>query len=165
MAERGKPGDPGAKGGGEGGGEGTGETAAVIPLSRFRASLARARVRPRALALLDEPGIERRVPQLPIQELFYAIKEVGLNDALELLHLASPEQIRGFLDLDAWQKDQFLAERAADWFDALMDAGPAKLAQAVHGLDGEVVALFLQQNARIYELADDETPEHPEGHF
>ena len=68
---------------------------AVIPLSRWRAALARARKGRRADALLAEPDAAQLVPQVPVQDLYYAIQEVGLADAHELVSLATPEQADG----------------------------------------------------------------------
>ena len=137
----------------------------IIPLSRFRAQLARARTKSLAQTLLDRPDVARYVPTMPVQELFYAIKEVGLHDASELVHLATPAQVQGCLDLDAWQKDEFLADRAMPWLEVLIDAGPAKLARAIDGLDPEVIALYLQRHARVYDLHLDQPPEEAEGHY
>jgi hypothetical protein len=139
---------------------------AIIPLSRWRAALARARRGRRADALLEEPDAAKLVPQLPIQELYYAIKEVGIADAQELVALASPEQVRGFVDLDAWERDHLDEARMREWMNALVEAGPGRLKAAVEALDAEAVALFIQRQARVYDLTLDEPlPEEPEGHF
>jgi hypothetical protein len=137
----------------------------IIPLSRWRAALARARRGRKADAILDEPDAARLVPSLPVQDLFYAIKEVGLADAEELIALASPEQIQGFVDLDAWERDHLDIEKLNGWIQALVDAGPEKLGAALETLDGEVAALWLQQQARVYDLTIEEPPGEPEGHF
>ena len=59
----------------------------------------------RAEALLEEPDAAQLIPQIPVQNLYYAIKEVGLADAYDVVALATPEQVRGFLDLDVWDRD------------------------------------------------------------
>jgi hypothetical protein len=139
----------------------------VIELSRFRAALARARRTHRADAILSEPHAAELVPKLPVQELYYAIQEVGLADAHDLVALASPEQVRGFFDLDVWDRDALDLERMRAWVDVLVAAGPLKLQAAVEALDPEQVALFVQKQARVYDLTlpDDPPPEEPEGHF
>jgi hypothetical protein len=141
---------------------------AAVPLSRWRAALARARAaggRGLAEALVADPTAPRWVPELPVQELYFALREVGLADASELLELASPEQVRGFVDLDAWSGAEFSPERAGEWLDALADLGPEKLARAVEALDPEVVGLFLQRQLRVYDLSVEQPPEEPEGHL
>ncbi len=137
----------------------------IIPLSRWRAALARARRGRRADALLSEPDAEQLIPHVPIQDLYYAIKEVGLADAQEVVALATPNQVRGFLDLDVWEKDQLDETRMNEWMAALAEAGPDKLGAAIEALDGEVVALWLQRQARVYDLTLETPPEEPEGQF
>lgn len=137
----------------------------IIPLSRWRAALARARRGRKADAILSEPDAAQLVPTLPMQDLYYAIKEVGLADAQELVALASPEQIRGFVDLDVWERDRIDESRVAAWMETLVDAGYDKLGQAIEGLDSEVVALWLQRQATVYDLTIEQPPEEPEGHY
>src|SRR5204863_7159472 len=74
--------------------------AGIIPLSRYRAQLSRARTRRRADDILDHPDPRQLVARLSIQELYYAIQEIGLNAAQDLMALATPSQVRGFSDLD-----------------------------------------------------------------
>src|SRR5262249_11187096 len=99
-------------------------------------------------------------------ELYYAIKETGLEDAHEIVALASPEQVRGFVDLDVWERDRVDVERLRPWLEALVEAGPERLLKAVDALDPEVIALYLQRQVRVYDLSGEEpVPESPEGHY
>ena len=82
-----------------------------------------------------------------MQELYYAIKEVGLADAAELVALATPEQVQGFVDLDVWERDHLDERRVDAWMDTLADAGYEKLGAIVEALDPEVIALWLQRQA------------------
>lgn len=137
----------------------------IIQLSRWRAALARARRGRKADAILSEPDAARLVPQLPVQELYYAIKEVGLADAEELVALATPEQVQGFVDLDVWERDHLEERRLDAWIEALGNAGFEKLGRTLEGLDPEVAALWLQRRARVYDLTLEPPPEEPEGHY
>lgn len=137
----------------------------VIPLSRWRAALARARRGRKADAIISEPDAAQLVPTLPVQELYYAIKEVGLADAAELVALATAEQVQGFVDLDAWERDHLDVARINAWVETLADAGYEKLGAIIEKLDAEVISLWLQQQARIYDLTIEDPPQEPEGHF
>jgi len=138
----------------------------VIPFSRFRAALARAKKTRKTDALLADPEARALIPKLPVQELYYAIKETGLSDAHEIVALASPEQVRGFVDLDVWERDRVDVDKLRPWLEALVDAGPEKLLRAIDVVDPEVVALYLQRQVRVYDLGSDEpVPDEPEGHF
>src|SRR5215468_6687447 len=124
----------------------------VIPLSQWRAALARART-------------SRRAAALPVQDLYYVIKEVGLADAHDLLALASPLQVRGFLDFDVWEREKLATGRADEWMDALIDLGPDKLGAAVRALDVELPSLWLAQHARVYDLSLGEAPPEDTEHL
>ena len=137
----------------------------VVALSRFRAALSRARTQKRADVILADPDADRLIPTLPIQDLYLAIKDVGLADAEELVGAASAEQIQGFLDMDGWEGDSLSVDRMRPWFDMLATIGYEKLAEIVESLDAEEVALFLQKQANIYDLSMDDLPEEPEGRF
>lgn len=135
----------------------------VIALSRFRAEIARAH-RQRAEVLLADPKAAQIVPTLAIQDLYYAIRELGLTDAHELLALASTEQVQGFLDLDGWQRDRLIPERLSPWLRALTELGPKKLGQVIDRLEPETIHLYFLKRTRIYDLtAEEEPPEEPDG--
>ncbi len=141
------------------------DSSEVVALSKFRAALARARTTHRADAILSDPDADRLIPTLPIQDLYLAIKDVGLADAEELVARASAEQLQGFVDLDTWDRDELSVEKLRPWIEVLQRQGFEKLAQAVEGLDPEVVALYVMKNAAVYDLEEDSVPEEPEGVF
>src|ERR1700761_6650565 len=131
----------------------------VIPLSRWRAALARARRGRKADAILSEPDAAQLVPRLPVQDLYYAITEVGLADAQELVALATPEQLQGFVDLDVWERDRIDEQRVAAWMETLADAGYETLGRAIEQMDSEVIALWLQRQAVVYDLTIEQPPD------
>ncbi len=136
----------------------------LVALSRYRAALANARAGGRrADAILADPDADRLIPSLPIQDLYLAIKEVGLADAEELLAHAAPEQVQGFLDLDGWERDELAVDRARPWLEALSSEGPVQVARTIEALDPEVVALYVQKQAAVYDLSLEAPPEEPEG--
>jgi hypothetical protein len=137
----------------------------IIPLSRWRAALARARRGRRADAILNDPAPEKLVPTLPVQELYYAIKEVGLADAADLVALATSAQIQGFVDLDVWDRDHIDVPRLNAWIETLADAGYEKLGKVIEDLDPETVALWIQSQAIVYDLTMEEPPDQSQGHY
>jgi hypothetical protein len=137
----------------------------VIPLSRFEIVRGRARGAKRVEFLLAQPDAAAVVAEMPLQDLYYLVKEVGLADAHELLELATPEQFQGFLDLEAWQGDRLEPAEARPWLAALVDAGPEKLARVWRELDPELAALLVARHTRIYNLAEQDVPEDEEPPF
>jgi hypothetical protein len=134
-------------------------------LAEVRRALAAVRGRKRVDVLLDQPDPAAIVRALPADELFHAIQEVGLADAAEVVQLASPEQFRTFVDLDAWRAGEPAVERMLPWIRAArgssasdddeLDAWREKLDR----LDPELVSLLLRSSLRIHDLEEDEDPE------
>ncbi len=137
----------------------------VIPLSRFHAVLARARGSKRVELLLAQPDPAGAVAELPVQDLYYLLKEVGLADVQELVELVTPEQFQGFLDLDAWEGDHLSAAETRPWLAAVLAAGSEKVAQVWRGLDPELAVLLLARHVRVYDVVEGDVPEDEEPPF
>jgi hypothetical protein len=135
----------------------------VIPLSRFRAAAARPRGVRQVDALLSAPDPAAAVGALSVPELFFLVHDVGLGEAGDLVALATPEQIRGCLDLELWDRDRLQDEAVRPWLSALLDIGPDKLGEVWAGLDPELAALLLARWTRIHDLSlGEEVPEESE---
>ena len=128
-------------------------------LDRLRAQLAGPRGYRRIDALLSADDAAAAVAQLAPSEVFELVHEVGFEDAADLIHLATPEQIRGCVDLDAWSKDQLELAPLAPWLSALLDAGFEKFGQVWAQLDAELRALILQRQVKIYDVTMGEQPD------
>ncbi len=121
--------------------------------------------RERLEALIGHPKCEAVVPTLPAEDLYFTVKDVGLSDAVELVRLASPEQFRAFVDLDAWRRDQFQAGAALTWLRAAgTDESEERFRKKIHKLDVEVLELVLRTTTHVYDLEEDPDPE-PQGTF
>jgi hypothetical protein len=117
--------------------------------------------------LLDAPNPAAIVPGLPVQELYFAIREVGLSDALDLVALATSAQLRGCVDLEAWRRDELDEGRMEEWLQATLEVGgPVKLGRLVETLDPELASLFVRRATHVYDVSlEDEIPDEPEGAF
>ncbi len=130
------------------------------PLARLRAQLAGPRGARRADALLSSPDPAAAVGALSVTELYELVEELGLDEATDLVHLATPQQIRGCLDLEVWDRDRPNMELARPWLAAMIDAGFEKLGQVWTALDAEWRALFIRSNCRrIWDLTLGEEPD------
>jgi hypothetical protein len=113
-------------------------------------------------ALLESADPAAAVAALSVPDFYFLVKEVGLADAGDLVELATPQQIRGCLDLEVWDRDRVQLEAAAPWLMSVIEAGPDKVAETWAGLDAELRALFLARTAIVIdhsvgeELPDDE---------
>ncbi len=113
--------------------------------------------------ILGRKDIMRVVRQMPVPDLFSTVKDIGVEDALELLELMSPLQVQGFLDLDAWRRDRVDAASLGRWMRVFFAANPDRCVGQLRGLDLELLTLILKINTRIYDLSLEEEPEHDVG--
>ena len=124
--------------------------------------LAGAGIRIRNNAELEEflgaPGAGDAVAASSFEQVFFTLKSLGLADALDLLPMVTARQIRGFVDLDCWRKDRFVAAPLMEWIAAFVQAGPEETARALAGMDDTLIALFLKDLITVYEIERDEPP-------
>jgi len=129
------------------------------PLDRMRAQLAGPRGYRRIDALLSSDDAAGAVAALTTGEMFELVHEVGFEDAADLIHLATPEQIQGCLDLDGWTKDELDVAPLAPWLSSLLDAGFEKFGEVWARLDAELRALIFQRQVKIYDTTLGEGPD------
>lgn len=127
-------------------------------LSRLREQLASPRGYRRIDALLSADDAAAAVASLSPNELFGLVHEVGFQDAQPIIELATPEQIQGCFDLDAWNQDELTLAPLWPWLMALSEAGFEKLGQAWAQLDSELRALILQRSVIVYDTTLEEAP-------
>jgi hypothetical protein len=107
---------------------------------------------------LSRPDAAEVVKSASFEEVFFAVKHVGLADSLELLPLITSRQVRGFIDLDCWRKDTFVRKPLMEWVTAFIQSGPEETVRALSGIDEIVIALFLKDVIRVFETERDDPP-------
>jgi hypothetical protein len=108
---------------------------------------------------LSREDAPRLVKAASFEEVFFTVMAVGLADSLDLLPMVTGRQIRGFIDLDCWRKDQFVRKPFMEWIAAFIQSGPEDTAKALSGIDEYVIALFLKDLVHVYEVDRDDPPE------
>ena len=109
---------------------------------------------------LSRDDAPRLVKAASFEEVFFAMRAVGLADSLDLLPMVTGRQIRGFIDLDCWRKDQFVRKPFMEWIAAFIQSGPEDTAKALSGVDEFVIALFLKDLIHVYEVDRDDPPQN-----
>jgi len=112
-------------------------------------------------ALLDAPDPRALVRSLPAEDLYFTLKEVGIDDAHELVTLASPAQFRSFVDLDCWRRDGLQPRALLPWLRAALEGDD--FAKKLRTLDVEIVELLLRETVDVWDREEDPDRE-PLGH-
>ncbi|MBX3228960.1 MAG: hypothetical protein KIT84_41485 [Labilithrix sp.] len=97
--------------------------------------------------ILDEPALVAEVRALPPAALAKLIAHVGLEDAGEIVALATTEQIERVFDEDLWTRAEpgadegFEPARFVVWLEILLEAGEGVAARRLAELSADVVTL------------------------
>ncbi len=116
--------------------------------------------RARMEALLERPDARKAVRSVEPVALYHLVREVGLEDAVELVMAASPRQVQAFIDLDCWRKDAFQGPPLVEWLEVLFQSSDKRFTRLMDKLDFEPLALLLRDHAQVFTVDEDgELPE------
>ena len=103
------------------------------------------------MRILERPGLVAAVRELPGAVLGKLIDRIGLEDAGELVALASTAQLERVFDDDLWRADRaggdetFRPERFALWLRVMLEGGEEHLVQRLCELPEDLVALAVHR--------------------
>ena len=77
-------------------------------------------------AILDAPQPVALVHSFPEEDFYFLINDIGLEDSLELMRLASNRQWEYILDIEVWEKDRIEIHAVTRWLDLLLKVDPQR---------------------------------------
>src|SRR5262245_28672839 len=110
------------------------------------------------MRILERPGLVAAVRELPGAVLGKLIDRIGLEDAGELVALASTAQLERVFDDDLWRADRaggdetFRPERFALWLRVMLEAGEDALVQRLCELPPDLVALAVHRLVLVLDV-------------
>jgi hypothetical protein len=110
------------------------------------------------LRILEHPGLLAAVRDLPGAVLGKLIDRVGLEDAGELVALASSTQLEHIFDEDLWRADRagedetFRPDRFALWLRVMHEAGEGFLVQRLCELPQDLLALAVHRLVLVLDM-------------
>lgn len=110
--------------------------------------------------MLEHDHPEQIVALLPPENLYLMVHEIGAEDALILLEMATPEQVQGFFDIDCWQRDRLVLPKARTWMLLVNEMGDDSFIANIKKLDFAMLVLFFRRHLKLYKLEnpDDAVP-------
>ena len=109
-------------------------------------------------SLLEEKNALEIVHSFPAQDLHLLINDIGPEDALPLLKLASNRQWEYFLDVEIWQKDRLDLSATTKWLQLMLAADPGRLARWCAKEKVEFTEYFLLKNIEVRVREYDQSP-------
>jgi len=117
-------------------------------------------------AMLEPVNAQACVQTLPVEDLHRHIFAIGLDDAGQLLALASGEQFKALLDIEVWQTSLPSLERLDHWLNTLKRADGDVMYQRMQEMDDELLSWLMQRNAVAFVIDDPESFSPPDiDHF
>jgi hypothetical protein len=110
------------------------------------------------MQILERPGLVAAARELPGAVLGKLIDRIGLEDAGELVALASTAQLERVFDDDLWRADRvggdetFRPERFALWLRVMFEAGEESLVQRLCELPQDLVALGVHRLVLVVDI-------------
>ncbi|MGW8187209.1 MAG: DUF6178 family protein, partial [Desulfobacterales bacterium] len=98
------------------------------------------------------------VHSFPEQDLYFLIHDIGTEDALPLLALASDRQWEYVLDIESWHRDRLEPVALTRWFDLLYRADARRTVKWLIEQKAELLTLCLFKNIEVRVAGHDQDP-------
>lgn len=109
-------------------------------------------------AILDAEHPAAVVHSFQEEDLYFLIHDIGINDAMTLLSLASNRQWEYILDFEIWEKDRIDIKSMTQWLDLLMASDSPRFVKWMMHEQAEFIAFYLFKNLELRIRSHDEDP-------
>ena len=108
--------------------------------------------------ILDDPNALELVHSFPEQDLYFLIHDIGPEDSLPLLSLASNTQWEHIVDLETWQRDRIDFKSVTRWMNLMLEADPKRFVRWSLEEKLEIIELYLFKNIEVRVREHDQDP-------
>ncbi len=103
-------------------------------------------------AIIESPDAAEIIPNLPVQPLYYALKQRGFEESLEILPLLTQEQVIHMADYEAWDGEDFSQKRMINFLKPFAEVSSEQLYQRFSELDDEYQIATLEGLFTVHEV-------------
>jgi len=108
--------------------------------------------------ILDAPNPSAIVHSFPEEDLYFLVHDIGLEDSLSLLSLASNKQWEYMLDIEIWEKDRIGIIPVTKWLDLLFRADANRFIKWFLSKKLEFIEFYLFKNIEVIIREHDQDP-------
>ncbi|MFO7558373.1 MAG: DUF6178 family protein [Desulfobacterales bacterium] len=108
--------------------------------------------------IINSPDSLPLVHSFAEEDFFFLINEIGLDDSVQLLSMASAKQWEYIFDIDTWEKDRIDLRSVLKWFDLLLKADPDRLVTWLRDEKTEFFEFCLFKSIEVRIKEHDEDP-------
>ncbi len=108
--------------------------------------------------ILNDPNALELVQSFPEQDLYFLIQDIGPENSLPVLSLASNRQWEYIVDLETWQKDRIEMNSVTRWMNLLLEVDPKRFVQWFLNEKLEFMQFYLFKNIEVRVREHDQDP-------
>ena len=108
--------------------------------------------------ILEDQHPAALVHSFPEQDLYLLVNEIGAEDSLPLLSLATNKQWEHIVDLETWQKDQINIDAVTRWMNLLLEADSERFINWLLKDQLEFMEYYVFKNLEIRIREHDQEP-------
>ncbi len=109
-------------------------------------------------AIFEHPQPEALVRSFAEEDFFFLVHDIGPEDALEVLSMASASQWEYILDMELWEKDRIDINAMTRWMGFLMEADPNRFMDWAMTEKPEMFEYYLFKNIDVRLREHDQDP-------
>lgn len=127
----------------------------ALPFQAQLASVLQVPWKERMNVIMQSESARELVQALPAEEVFWMVKQRGIEDSLPVIARTTHEQFQYLVDLDCWQRDQFLPENCLSWYRVLGRCNIAKVLEWFEQADESLLVAGLKQFVSIHKIEEE----------
>ena len=108
--------------------------------------------------ILDSPQPAAIVHSFPEEDFYFLINDIGIEDSLQLLSLASDKQWEYILDIEVWEKDRISINNVTKWLDLFIKADSQRFLMWFLNKKTEFIEFYLFKNIEVKIREHDQDP-------
>lgn len=105
--------------------------------------------------IMQSEAARELIQALPAEEVFWMVKQRGIEDSLPVIARTTHEQFQYLIDLDCWQRDQFVAENCLSWYRVLGRCNIVKVLEWFAQADESLLVAGLKQFVSIHKIEEE----------
>lgn len=109
-------------------------------------------------AILEYSHPAALVHSFPQEDFYFLVCDIGLEDSLELLSLASDRQLEYLLDMEIWEKDRIDMVSTTRWLASMLKADPDRMVRWYAQKNSGLILYYLFKNIEVLIREHDQEP-------
>ena len=105
--------------------------------------------------IMQSSEARRLIQALPSEEVFWMVKQRGIEDSLPLIARTSHEQFQYLVDLDCWKHDQLVPDACLAWYRILGRCNQSKVLEWFQQADDCLLVAGLKQFVHVYKIEEE----------